>query len=676
MGYKRWTYTELNRTLAGELAAECGLDPMLCLLLTGRGIANAEQAADFLVGNELQADPFSYIDMDVAADRVQAAIDNGEHIAVYGDYDADGVTATVLLYSYLKSRGAYVQYRLPRRDVEGYGLHCESIDELAKQGVQLIITVDNGVAAVDEVAYAASLGVDVVVTDHHQPPAVLPAAVAVVDPHRSDCPGEYKDLAGVGVAFLLACALEGDSDRLFEEYGDLVAIGTLADVMPLTGDNRVLVRRGLQRLNREDGRLGLRCLREVCGADRALTATGVAFTVAPRINAAGRMSDPRTAAALLLSNDETEAGELAGEIHRLNTERQATEAAILQEVLPTLTDDAEALSRRVLVVWGHGWHHGVLGIIAARLLERFGKPCLVLNVENGIARGSARSLPGFSLYEALRACEDCLLGYGGHEQAAGLTVEAARLDEFRDRINRYAAETAPVMPVTELNIDCRLRPGQINTDMLMTLAALEPVGAGNPRPVFALLRMALERVEPVGNGKHLRLTLARDGAQVTAMKFSTEPAAFPYAVGDTVDVAVTLDRNEFRGKVSVSVIVKDMRYSDLPQDELLDAMARVDRVLRREAAEEAVPSREQTAQVYRFFRRQPYTGPVEALCYRLKSPDRPCAAVLIACRILREAGLLDWHDDGDTVTVRVRETAGKCDLSQTATARYLNSKEE
>lgn len=672
MSYKRWTFSQLNKELAGELSAECGLDPLLCLLLTGRGITDPEAAMDFLVGNELTCDPFSYLDMDAAAERIQRAIDEGESIAVYGDYDADGITATVLLYTYLRDHGARVQYRLPRRDGEGYGLHRASIDELHDNGVQLIVTVDNGITAVEEIAYANDCGIDVVVTDHHQPGERLPAAVAVVDPHRSDCPSEFKDLAGVGVAFQLVCALEGDTDRMLAEYADLVALGTLADVMPLQGDNRVLVRRGLQQINRPDGRLGLRRLREFGGVEKPINAVGVAFTIAPRINAAGRMGDPYQAAELLLSDNDEEASTLANDVHRLNGERQATEAAILQGLLDSLQADPDLLAQRVLVVWGEGWHPGVLGIIAARLLERFGKPCLVLTVENGIARGSGRSMKGFSLYDALSACEDCLLGYGGHEQAAGFTVEASRLEEFRQTINRYAHTVAPTMPVAELSVDCRLRPSQITPDILSALSALEPMGAGNPRPLFGLMRMTLERVEPVGGGKHLRLQLARDGARITAMKFSTLPKKFPYRSGETVDLLVYLERNEYRGSVEVSIVVKDIRLTELAQEELIEAIEQVDAVIRREPTTACLPERECTARVYRFLKQQPYNGPLDVLCQRLKTPAITCTDVLITCRLLREASLIEWKDEGDTVFACVREINGKADLNQTKTALYLN----
>lgn len=676
MSYKRWTFLQVNKDVASDLSAECGLDPLLCLLLTGRGITDAESAMEFLVGNELKSDPFMFADMDLAVDRIQRAIDEGESIMVYGDYDADGVTATVLLYSYLKSQGARVAYRLPRRDGEGYGLHRESIEEMAAQGVQLIVTVDNGITAVDEVEFAAECGIDVVVTDHHQPQDALPNAVAVVDPHRRDCPSEFKEFAGVGIAFQLVCALEGDPDWAMREYGDLVALGTLADVMPLRHDNRILVRRGLQSINNET-RLGLRLLREHAGVSGTKqTATSVAFTLAPRINAAGRMEDPSIAAALLLSEDEQEADCLAGEICEKNRERQETETAILTPLLETLCTAPERTAQRVLVVWGEGWHHGILGILAARLQERYGRPCLVLSVDDGIARGSGRSLAGFSLFEALHACEDCLLGYGGHELAAGVTLEAGRLQEFCEKINAYAATVAPTMPVPEVRMDCRLKPDQIKPELLSSLSALEPFGAGNPSPIFGLYRMTLERIDAVGGGKHLRLTLNRDGVRITAMKFSTTPEQFPFVVGEVLNVSVTLDRNEYRGTVSVSIIVRDVRHADLDQEMMLDTLCRYDSILRRDAERGvALPNRDCAVAVYRFVKQQPYRGTVESLIYAVARGTFTPTDVLVSLTVLREAGLIDWQNHGDTVYVAVKPVDGKSDLMNTATARYLLGQE-
>ncbi len=676
MSYKRWTFLSLDKEIAGSLSEECGLDPVLCLLLTGRGITDAESAMQFLGGEELNSDPYAFADMDMAVERIQRAMDDGESIMVYGDYDADGVTAAVLVYSYLKLKGARVDYLLPHREEDGYGLHRHTIERMAARGVGLIVTVDNGIAAVDEIAYAAELGMDVVVTDHHMPPAVLPDAVAVVDPHRVDCPSEFKEFAGVGVAFQLLCALEGDADLVLEQFADLVALGTLADVMPLRDDNRVLVRRGLEQIARGT-RAGFQKLRQVAGAaDRPQTASTVTFTLAPRINAAGRMGDPTKAAELLLGEDNEGTRALAGEIHELNAARQAVEGEILEQVMAQLDAEPERLAQRVLVVWGEGWHHGVLGIIAARLLERYGKPTLVLSAKEGIARGSGRSLSGFSLYEALCACDDCLLGYGGHEQAAGVTVEWERVSEFAARINAYAAERYPVMPVEELVLDCRLRPSQITTDLLDCLAAMEPFGAGNPLPLFGLYGMQLEKIEPVGGGKHLRLTLSRDGRVLTAMKFSTAPESFAFAVGDTVNLAVTLDKNEYRGNTTVSIIIKDMRYSDTDQEALIAAAAMHDAIVRRDATvvDVSLPSREVAAALYRFLKRAPFEGNVETLYHTISASGATYADVYVCIQMLREAQLITVHDEGRAMRIAVKETAEKVDLFATPTARFLEQR--
>ncbi len=671
MSYKRWTFLQLNKEKAGQLSQECGLDPVLCLLLTGRGITEPEEAVEFLTGDELQTDPFSFADMDAAVERVQRAIDDGEYIMVYGDYDADGITATVILYSYLQLRGAHVSYLLPQRDGEGYGLHNQTIELMAQQGVKLIVTVDNGISAVEEIAYAAQLGVDVVVTDHHQPPEVLPEAVAVIDPHRKDCPSEFKDFAGVGMAFHLVCALEGDTEWALQHYADLVALGTLADVMPLHHDNRLLVRRGLKQIAM-GSRPGLQKLREVAGAlNRPQTASTVAFTLAPRINATGRMGDPHRAVELLLSTGAEEGDTLAREINEMNQERQATEAAILEQVIAELERNSQRLANRVLVVWGEGWHHGVLGIIAARLLECYGKPTLVISTDGAIARGSGRSIPGFSLYEALCHCADGLLGFGGHEQAAGVTLETAKLPTFSDAINAYAADRYPVMPVGELVMDCRLRPSQITPELPACLSVMEPFGAGNATPIFGLFGMRLDRIDPVGGGKHLRLTLSRDGTQLTAMRFSVTPEAFPFLVGDTVNVAVTLDRNEYRGTVSVSAIIKDMRYADTEQEELLAAGAMYESVLRRDAANKPpMPSREALAATYRLLKRGEFTGTTEILHHKLGGAVS-FEELYLCLQILSEAQLIDWRHRGNTEAITVCATEGKTDLTATNTAKYL-----
>lgn len=677
MSVKRWTVAQPDGDLAANLAEECEIHPFLALLLTTRGVTNLEEATDFLVNGEIGDDVFAFADMDAAVERIQRAIDSYERIAVFGDYDADGVTATALLYDFLAKREADVVYYIPQREGEGYGLHRDSVEKLKEMGAKLLVTVDNGIAALEEAAYAAELGMDVVITDHHQPQEALPQAVAVVDPHRSDCGSACKDYAGVGVAFKLICALDGDADQMMEEYGDLVALGTLADVMQLRGENRTLVRRGLQVMN-ERRRPGLAKLMEVAGVgDKRVTASTAVFTLAPRINAAGRMGSPETAARLLLTADGEEAAALAEDIQQLNVERQAAEAAILGEVLERLKQQPERLAARILVLEGDNWHPGVVGIIASRLMERFGKPCIVLSVQDGVAKGSGRSLPGFSLFDALTACKEVLTAYGGHSLAAGVTLEAARIDEFREAVNAYATAVCPRMPVPELHVDFRMRPSQIDVEKLDLLAALEPCGTGNPAPVFGLFQMRLDNIVPVGGGKHLRLSLSREGTAVAAMKFHTTPADFPVPCGETLNLAVTLERNEYRGTVSPSIIIKDVRFADTRQEELLEALDNYGRVCRREKlgeGVEALPTREGMSRVYRLLRAAGrWSGTLEQLHRAAGAQTLNYLQLRLALDVFRQAGLIDLEDLGDRLHIAVRPAEGKADLNATPLMQYLQS---
>ncbi|MCI8553753.1 MAG: single-stranded-DNA-specific exonuclease RecJ [Clostridiales bacterium] len=677
MSFKHWNIAPLDKDGAAALAEECGIHPFLALMLTLRGITTAQEASAYLVGGELEDDPFEFADMDAAVERIQRALDSGERMAVYGDYDCDGVTATALLYSFLAKNGADVLYYIPEREGEGYGMHEQSVRTLAERGVRLIITVDNGISAGEEVRLAAELGVDVVITDHHMPPPVLPAAVAVVDPHRADCGSRCKDYAGVGVAFKLICALDGDADAMREEYADLVALGTLADVMPLDGENRKLVRYGLRRLT-EGARPGLKQLVRVAGmSGRELDASAAAFTLAPRINAAGRMGSPEAALRLLLCEEEADAERLAEEIHAANAERQAVEAEIRQQVQAVLKERPELLADRVLVIAGENWHPGVIGIIAARVMEQYGKPCLILSIRDGEAKGSGRSLPGFSLFEALRECGDVLRRYGGHELAAGVLLDAGDIEELRRRINAFAAEGHPLMPVPELRLDCRLKPSQIDLEKLNLLAALEPCGAGNPAPLFGLFNMQLDNVTPVGNGRHLRLSLSREGVRLSAMRFQTAAADFPVECGARLHLAVTLERNEYKGTVTPSLIVRDLRYADTEEEEVLEALRAADSLTRGDAlteeqARDWTPDREQTAVLYRFLRRHKlWRGTLEQLLHAVRTDGFAGARIRLALEALRQAALITVEENGDTMTIETLPAEGKADLAATPVMRRL-----
>ena len=561
MFLKRWNYIQPNTVLASELAETCEINPVLALLLTTRGITTPEEVLSFIAGQEEEADPFAFADMEKAVARISRALETGEKMLVYGDYDVDGITSTALLYTYLRRQGADVTYRVPTRE-QGYGLHEEDVLWAAQQGITLLITVDNGISLIPQITLANEKGIDVVVTDHHQPPEELPPAVAVVDPHRVDCESPCKNYAGVGVAFMLVCALEGDGEAVLAEYGDLLTLGTIGDVMPLTDFMRDLMRRGIELLNASN-RPGLLALRRVAGyEDKELSA---------------RMGDPDLAVRLLLTEDIAEAQSLAEALEDMNARRQTVGNDISAQAEESVAHHPEWLYDRVLVVSGEGWHFGVLGIIAARLTERYGKPTFVLSIgEDGVAHGSGRSLEGFSLYEALHGCEQHLTVYGGHELAAGVTLPAENIEIFRRAVNAYAAEQCPVMPVPQLEVAIRLRPEQVGVDKLSLLEVLEPCGAGNPAPLFGLSRMRLDNIAAIGGGKHVRLSLSRDGVHISAVKFQTRLEDLPISCGSTVNCVVALEKNVYRGNISVSVRMIDMGYADTDRDAMQSEIAAFD----------------------------------------------------------------------------------------------------
>ena len=572
---RKWEVRPLDKERAAAFAQTYGVPFFLAMLMNIRGLDDAAHLREFLGEGEPLSDPFLLKDMDKAAARITRAVDNMEKIAVYGDYDADGVTSTAMLYSYLETRGADVIFYIPQREGEGYGMNMGAVEYLKEQGVSLIVTVDNGISSVQEVARANELGIDVVVTDHHRPQEILPDAVAVVDAYRPDDTSPYKHFSGVGIAFKLLMALEdgaGDVEDLLEAYSDLAAIGTIGDIVPLTGENRTLIRAGLERLSQSD-RPGVQALLENAGiAGKALTSTNVAFTLVPRINATGRMGAPERAVRLLISGYEEEAEVLSEEICADNEERRRVEAEIAEAAFANI-EAKGYMKDRVVVVDGENWHHGVIGIVASRVTERCGKPCMIISRGETEAKGSGRSIEGFSLFEAICACGDLLIKFGGHPMAAGITLKPENIEAFRKRINRYAAEHFPQMPTQTVTLDCKLNPAALSVSMAQSLTQLEPFGNGNPQPVFGLFNMELSNVTPVGGGGHLRLTLEKNGAVITAMRFNTKPEALPYHIGDKIDLAVQLEAREFRGQPSLTVIVRDMKFAAFNTEKNIASLA-------------------------------------------------------------------------------------------------------
>ena len=668
---RKWEVRPLDKERAAAFAQTYGVPFFLAMLMNIRGLDDAAHLREFLGEGEPLSDPFLLKDMDKAAARITRAVDNMEKIAVYGDYDADGVTSTAMLYSYLETRGADVIFYIPQREGEGYGMNIGAVEYLKEQGVSLIVTVDNGISSVQEVARANELGIDVVVTDHHRPQEILPDAVAVVDAYRPDDTSPYKHFSGVGIAFKLLMALEdgaGDVEDLLEAYSDLAAIGTIGDIVPLTGENRTLIRAGLERLSQSD-RPGVQALLENAGiAGKALTSTNVAFTLVPRINATGRMGAPERAVRLLISGYEEEAKVLSEEICADNEERRRVEAEIAEAAFA----DIEAkgyMKDRVVVVDGENWHHGVIGIVASRVTERCGKPCMIISRGETEAKGSGRSIEGFSLFEAICACGDLLIKFGGHPMAAGITLKPENIEAFRKRINQYAAEHFPQMPTQTVTLDCKLNPAALSVSMAQSLTQLEPFGNGNPQPVFGLFNMELSNVTPVGGGGHLRLTLEKNGAVITAMRFNTKPEELPYHIGDKIDIAVQLEAREFRGQPSLTVIVRDMKFATFDTEKNITSLASFEKwqrgeVLSAEDKNRLYPDRACLAAIYRALRTVNGKETDQVRFVSQFGKDMTLGLFKTALLIFEERGLVHSEIADDTFTATLIETSGKTDITR------------
>ncbi|WP_352416154.1 single-stranded-DNA-specific exonuclease RecJ [Oscillibacter ruminantium] len=547
---------------------QAGYPALLAAVLAGRSVSDPAQAAQRLECDDvLSLSPFAMADMKRAVERIRRAVSENETVAVFGDYDVDGITSTALLLDYLKGCGVKCLRYIPRRIEDGYGLSCDAIQALRDQGATLMVTVDCGVTGAEEVAFANSIGLEVVVTDHHECKGPLPDAVAVVDPHRPDCPYPFKHLAGVGVALKLVLALggSGNEERLFSRYCTLAAIGTVADVMRMEGENRIIVQRGLDALPRTDF-VGIHALlREVGLEGKPVTSVQIGFTLAPRINAAGRMGAADLAADLLETEDPAKAEELARQLCDLNRERQAVEQGICADALHQIESLPES-ARSALVLASEAWHQGVVGIVASRLSEKYACPSFMIHVQEGLGKGSCRSYGGFNLFAALEACSSLLEGFGGHELAAGFTIREENIVPFREKMNGYVrAHCGKGVPVSALEIDAAVGdPMDLTMDEVEQLGRLEPYGAGNPRPVFALLGARVESLQSVGQGRHLKLQLGKGPCRFDAIFFSVTAEECGIRVDDRVDAAFYLQGNTFRGRTTLQLQMIDLRLSRAP----------------------------------------------------------------------------------------------------------------
>ena len=678
MPRKKWTIEKLNKELASTIAERYSIEPLTALLLIQRGFDDFESLDRFFDDSEEWIDPFLLPDMDQAVDRINTAIFDGERICVYGDYDCDGVTSTTILYSYLEAQGADVTYMLPDRQIDGYGLSDPVIDRIAALGTKLIITVDNGISSVEEARYIKEKGMELVVTDHHLEGEELPDCVAVVDPHRKDCDVPFEDYAGCGVALKLCCALEGSAEEVMQEFADIAALGTVADMVPLTGENRKIVLYGLRLMNRYR-RPGIQAILEKAGLDtKTLDSGNISFGLAPRINAAGRIGSAEQALDLLLAEDPDSAAEMAEEIDAMNRQRHDEEDKIFREAVQWLEEHPEQAHLPILVVCGSGWHEGVLGIVASKLLERYLRPAIVLTDRGDLCKGSARSIEGFSIYEAMNSCKDLLNTFGGHDMAAGMSILPEHLEEFRSRVNEFAYSEDPVYP--ETRIDCKLNPAGLSLDVLDSIQRMEPFGTGNVSPVFGLFGMVLDGVQSMGtDGRHKKLTSHKDGdnRSVTAVCFNRPD--FPYRRGDKVDLVVTLGRNEYRGNVSLSVYVRDIRPAGTDDnamaasEQLFDKLL-AGRSLTADEAEALTPGREHFAAVYRYLKtndRVPYDAS-EYLYSKLRAQvpaDTSLCKIEVALMAMRELGLLETDGEG---FIRIPDQDDKVDLTEAPVLQRLD----
>ena len=559
---KEWQFYNTDKEKVEEISKKYNINKLLATFLVNRDIVEDEKINVFLnpTRNNFH-NPFKMPDMECACNRVIQAIENNEKTIIYGDYDVDGITSTTVLTNFLAERGLHVDSYIPNRLNEGYGLNNNAIDKIVKQGYTLMITVDCGISAVEEIEYANSLGIETIITDHHEPGEQLPKAIAVVDAKRQDNTYPCRDLAGVGVVFKLIQAI-GQKLNLDEKdylkYLDIVCVGTISDIVPLVDENRVIAKLGLK-LVEQTRNIGLKSL-IIASGYKKIDSTMVSFGIAPRINASGRMGHQEDALDLFLSKDAQEASELTQKLNEYNTSRQEIEREIYNEAIKKIESENLA-NGSVIVVTGNGWHHGVVGIVASKISELYFKPCILLSFDDDIGKGSGRSIPGFDLHEALVQCSSYLDKFGGHAMAVGVTVEKEKLEGFREAFEKYAVQKniKDIAPI--INIDAEFSLNEIEKEYVESLKELEPFGEGNKMPLFAFKNLKINAIRTLSEGKHIKLTLQDNNNMINAIGFNMGELAEDYRIGDKINVVGVLEVNTFNGVDSVQINLKDIMKS-------------------------------------------------------------------------------------------------------------------
>lgn len=620
-------------------------------VMLSRGINSLDRAKEFFGCSSL-SDPLLMKDMEQAVEIIRAALDEGKKITVYGDYDCDGVTSAAMLYGYLEAMGAEVDYYIPDRS-EGYGMNVDALKRILDSGTELIITVDNGISAAEEAEYILSRGAQLVITDHHQPPQELPVCEACVDPHRADDNSPFKDLCGAGVVLKLLCALEEDEEFVMEQYAELAAVGTIGDVMPLIGENRYIVRRGIENI-RSSQNIGLERLLKSAGiAPETSDASSIAYSLCPRINAAGRMAGADKAVQLLLTENTEQASLLSEELTLLNDNRRAEETKIMDDVNRQLEQNPSLLKERVLVVSGKGWHHGVIGIVGARLLEKYGKPVLIIAIENGEARGSARGIDGFSIYKLLERCSRVLTKFGGHLKAGGFSLPADKVEDFRQMVYAFCRECYPKMPEYTVYADMEVTGKQLTEEALTELSKLEPCGEGNRRPLFLLRNCVVSSKRALKEGRFTSFEAQTGGVKLKALCFGIPFAKFHTEIGGMVDIIATAELNEFRGEKTVTLKVQELRPSGFREDRFFAAQRTYEEISRGEGCDKrlaprVIPDREALKSVYDLLRKHGGLMSAEEM-YLYGGGELNYCMLRIALDVFAAAGMAEISADAGEV---------------------------
>lgn len=674
MCIKNWIVNQVDREAAFKTAEECGVSVFISSLLNLRGIGKKADVNAFLNAQNDFSNPFDFVDMTKLVSIVNKNIKNNGKICVFGDYDADGISATALVYSYLKSKNANVIYFIPSREHDGYGLNTRIIDNLHEQNVKLIFTVDNGISAFDEIEYANKLGIETVVTDHHRQPEKLPNAAAIVDPYRLDCKSEFKCFAGVGVAFKAICALENSQnpENLMNEYLDLLAIGTIGDSIELVGESRDLVKAGLKVIEIVP-RLGVQVILERSGlTNKTIDARSVAFGIVPRINACGRMGDASRAVELLLSKNYDEAMGIFDELETENEMRKMIEDKIRLEVEQKIESDPNIKNQRIIVVSGEGWHHGVIGIVASRITEKYGKPSILITYTQNNARGSSRSIEDFSILEVIKGCQEHLERFGGHPMAAGINLKTENIQKFTEAVINFVNSYEDI-PFSKLTIDCKLKPEAISLSMAKQLEMLMPFGNGNKEPIFGLYSMRLTKISPVGGGKHLRLTFSHQNAIIQAMYFKKQNENFLYNVNDVLDLAVTLHKNIFMGTESCSIFIVNIKISEMNNLEILHEKRIFERFMLTKKLnfnhENFVPQKDDFKLVYSFLTKNIYSNHrIDYICNKTKIR---AFKIYLILEVLAELNLIKTNWKSDEFTFEINKPNEKINLDNSKLLNIL-----